>query len=329
MEAFERLNRKLNALAGTEPIGADDIFETISLFLDGVNELSGKKGVGAYGIKHDEKQYATSLLKTLNAAMLSYESNTDSLAGISERQRKNYETALSKLAGVKDELTALMPTLEKLESTSRQLEGESAALETKRTRAEELERSIARLTEEITKLNAISIENMEKEEKALADDCEARQERISALEGKLAEASGRVEELTAAEKEKTAALEKAAAEKAELEGSLERLIRELAEYQAWREDFLARHEETTRTLREHRARMDAVKNAWGVISQRPELPEILSVTGGLQAANRQINSFAELETWFRDMGDGLEKALSAYAETYNALLSAVETETNG
>ena len=328
MEPFERLNRKLNALASMESIGADDIFETISLLLSDVDALSGKKGVNAYGIKHEDL-FATSLLKTLNAAMLSYESNTDSLAGISERQKRNYQTALEKLTGVQSVLTALMPTLEDLEATNKALENEASRLEAVRVRSAELDRSIGELTELITKLKSISLEDLEEKEKTLRDACQTRQAQISDLESKVAAANTQNKELTATMIVKEAELEKASAEKEDLEKKIGEATRWLTEYQEWKEAFGREHEATLKKLHELHAQMEAVGNAWRVMSQRPDLPEIFSAAGGLRAFNRQITSLAELEEWFRDMDNGLEKSLSAYAETYNALLTAVETETNG
>jgi DNA repair exonuclease SbcCD ATPase subunit len=320
---FEGLNRKLRALESMDVVGADDIFESISLLLSDIYALRGNGSIDTFGVKHEDI-YVTALLKTINTAMLSYEKNASSLNGMSERRRKSYDTAVARIQAADKELAPLVPKIEELSKAEKELEAKLSELRELKETATRLSESIQGLEDEISRLDSISIEELQKKETKLIQEKKEKQERFDAVKSSIEIIGGEIEELKKRIAEKSDVQNRNLAEKERLETEDKKLTQELSDYLNWKDVFIEEQNKRLGQMAEARNQLTTIQNAWSVICQRQELPEILKETGEFKINNPANQNFDDIKKWFDDMQTGIGACIDSYTEAYHSLLSALK-----
>ena len=319
---FERLNRKLNALESMEVIGADDVFEAISLLLSDIDDIHGKGGIDTYSVEHEDV-FVKALLKTINTAMVSYEKNAASLNGMSERRRKSYDIAVAEIQKAEKELAPLIPEIEKLNKTRQTLEDKLAQVRKIKEAAPRLEESIQRLEGEISRLDSISIEELQGKEAKLLQEKNDMQAKLDALNSSIEIAGGELEAIRKAIAEKSDIQKNNEREKEHLETEDKKINLELSDYLDWKDVFISEQKTRLGQMMEARDQLTAIHNAWSAMSQNQELPEVLKVTGKFRINNMATSSVDDIKKWFDDMQTGLQTCIETYAETYKVLLTVM------
>ncbi len=322
-DVFERLKRKLSTIESADTVGADDIFEAIDKLLSDIDAMPGNGGIDSYEIKHEDT-FVKSLLKTMNAAVTSYEKNAGSLSGMSERRQKSYDTAIAKIQEANKELSPLLPKIDELQKAQTDLEAKLAHLKELKATAAGLEESIQNLKDDISKLDSVSIEELQNTETELIKKKQNKQTGIDTLTSSIESLTGDIETLSKTIIEKSAVQNHNKEEKIRLEEEDERLSQELSDYLTWKNSFIREQQKRLGQMTEAQNELTAIHNAWSTVSQRPDLPDLLKETGAFDAFNSTVSSFDDIKTWFDKMQIGLQTCIDAYAENYNTVLSVMK-----
>lgn len=319
---FERIHKKLDTLTGIDDIGADDIFDAVSLLLSDIFEENSKgNNINDYKIGNEDV-YITSLLKTINVANSSYAGNIRVLERISERRKRRFETAMADIGNAEKELSLLRPIIEESEKAESDLKTELELINREKAEKARLEKSIQQLENEIENLNSVSIEDLRKEERQQSDEKRKKESELQALRDSIASLSDDVHKLEESISKNKKIKKEREDEKALFEAEESEILKELEEYPDWKKSFQARQEQTT----EDRNQLVAICNAWNAANRRPDLPDLLKESGEFKAFDRTISGFTEIKEWFDDMQRGLTTCMKVYENAYKTVLSAINQE---
>ena len=79
-------------------------------------------------------------------------------------------------------------------------------------------------------------------------------------------------------------------------------------------------------LEEVQTQLTAIQNAWTAVSQNPELANVMDQSEAFRDIREDISNFSNLQKWFQDTQDEIQKRINTYEQAYRTLLNIVSPD---
>lgn len=303
--AFDTIKENIHLLQSQSEITAEDLVDSMNKMLDDAESFNSEHKVQEFRVNRIDRYSLVyqNLLVLLNHVFAMNKDKLDELE----------DDDLNQIHG---ESVQIQETIAEKKALLEKITIEVSSREKLIQEANKIQIKIDQIQEKLSRTENISIEELKRKEEDLNSiliEQKGRIQKRDDLDGAIDQASTSIIRLDHK-------IEDYQKKKQDLEEEEKSKNTTIKEYQDWIERHKRNVEGLNNEYEEAINKLNAIRNAWNSIRQRPDFAETLDFKKGVEDKDSGIKSFSELDDWFGMKETQIDTSIDEYQQMYSNVL---------